>query len=304
MHLRQLEMLMAVADRGGYTKAEAHLHISHSAIHRQIRLLEDELQSRIFVRTGRHVHLTETGELLVQTARQIAQELAIVQRQIKERNDLKAGHLRIGTGTTVLLYFLPPVLERFRQCYPGIDLSLITGPFDNVASRILADELDLGIGYLPAEMLADEPKLAFETLYKEEFVLTVHRSHPLAKQQTVSLAKAVEFPLILFPATSRLRRMHERLFLDLGLKPRIVMQLENEEAIAEMIGLNMGIAFLSLRRAEQSGLHFLRIARTPIHCEVGMIFRRGGYMPKAVSEFVRMCREAHRGGKAPAALRE
>jgi DNA-binding transcriptional LysR family regulator len=176
-------------------------------------------------------------------------------------------------------------------------MHVLTGPFDDVAARILADELDLGVGYFPAEMLADEPKLAFETLYKEEFVLTVHKSHPLARQQTVSLAKAAEFPLILFPGTSRLRRMHERLFLDAGLKPRIVMELENEEAIAEMIGLNMGIAFLSLRRAEQSGLPFLRIARTPVYCEVGMIFRRGGYTPRAVAEFVRMCREAIRAGK-------
>src|SRR5215471_11728668 len=130
MDLRQLDMLLAVVDAGSYAKAGENLRVSHSAIHRQVRLLEHEVGDRILVRSGRRVELTETGEILQQLGRRLRQEVAAAERLIKERNQLSSGHLRIGTGTTMLVFFLPPVLDQFRKEYPGIEVQVLTGSSD------------------------------------------------------------------------------------------------------------------------------------------------------------------------------
>ena len=127
MDLRQLEMLLAVVDCGGYTKAGKALHVSHSAIHRQIRLLEDELQVRILVRAGKRVRITETGTLLVDLSRRIRLEISSLRVQIDEAKQLQVGNLRIGTGTNILTFFLPAILERFRKQFPGIEVRVMTG---------------------------------------------------------------------------------------------------------------------------------------------------------------------------------
>ena len=105
MEIRQLEMLITVVERKGYLHAGEHLHISHSAIHRQIRLLEEELRDKVFVREGRTVHLTEAGKLLFDLASKITREVTAVKQQVKDQQRLFNGNLRIGTGTTALVFF-------------------------------------------------------------------------------------------------------------------------------------------------------------------------------------------------------
>ena len=75
MDLRQLQMFKTVAELGGFTKAGAKLFVSHSAISRQIKLLEDELHSPLFARTARQVTLTEAGRVLLPYAEAILNQV-------------------------------------------------------------------------------------------------------------------------------------------------------------------------------------------------------------------------------------
>src|SRR6476469_7290816 len=112
MELRQLQLLLTVIESRGYAAAGKLLHVSHSAIHRQIRLLEQELDCRWLARSGRTVKATEPARLLADLALQIRQEIAEAQRQVSELNNLRSGRLRIGTSSSILVSFLPAVLQR------------------------------------------------------------------------------------------------------------------------------------------------------------------------------------------------
>jgi molybdenum-dependent DNA-binding transcriptional regulator ModE len=102
MELRQLEMLLAVAEEGSYVQAGKRLNISHSAIHRQIRLLEEEVRERVMVRTGRNVEVTEAGKLLVSLARRVERDITHTSAEVRELSNLQSGTLRIGTGTRTI----------------------------------------------------------------------------------------------------------------------------------------------------------------------------------------------------------
>ncbi len=290
MDLRQLEMLLAVVDAGSYAKAGEVLHISHSAIHRQVRLLEHEVGDRILVRSGRHVELTETGEILLQLGRRLRQEVMAAERQIRERNHLNSGHLRIGTGTMMLVFFLRPVLDQFRKEYPGIEVQVQTGTSDFVLEGIQKGDLDAGVVLAASDVLPPADYLVREVLYRAEFVLAVSKNHPLANKKTVSLAKLIEHPFIMHPKATNVRRVFDRICAEAGLTPKISMELENEEAMETMIEINMGVALLSKRRAVSDHLHYLRITGRRIYCDVCLVFADREYVPRTVEEFSRICR--------------
>jgi LysR family transcriptional regulator, cyn operon transcriptional activator len=292
MELRQLEMLLAVVDCGTYQKAGETLHVSHSAIHRQVRLLEHELQDRILVRAGKYVRLTEVGSRIVVLARRVQQEILEVRGQIGDANHLRTGLLRVGTGNSILNLFLPPVLERFRREFPGVEVRIKTGTGDEVAHEVLSGSLDMGITYSPADTLPGDPTPKYELLYRDELVLAVGKKHPLAKRAAVSLAEAISFPFILFPKSSHIRRLIDRLFVAEGMTPRVVMELDNEEAIQKMVAINMGIAFFSKARALSNQVHHVRLRGHRIYSDVGFIFPQASYIPPPVREFARVCREA------------
>lgn len=296
MELRQLEMLLAVVDCGTYQKAGETLHVSHSAIHRRIRLLEYELQDRILVRVGKYVRLTEAGSRMVVLARRVQQEISETRKQIGDGNHLRTGLLRVGTGDSIVNLFLPPVLERFRREFPGVEVRIKTGTGDEVVHKILSGRLDIGIIYSPADMLPGDPVPKYELLYRDELVLAIGKKHPLATCATVSLADAIGFPFILFPKSSHIRRLVDRLFLAEGMTPQVVMELDNEEAIEKMAAINIGIAFFSKARAVSNQVLHIRLRGHRIYSDVGFVFPHSSYIPPAVREFTRVCRDACSSG--------
>lgn len=290
MDLRQLEMFLAVVERGSYLQAGSQLHVSHSAIHRQIRLLEEELGEKVLVKRGKNVRPNEAGVLLTETAHTVHREIAQLRKQIRDLRALQSGQLRIGTGTTTLTFFLPPVLERFHQQYPEVDIHVVTGTADHLIRQLNAGDLDLGIVSEPPEGPSSEKHLHYDPMYEEEFALAVTRRHPLFHRKSVAWTELQDLPFIAFTRESRVRHLIDARFRQVGVEPRIVMELENEEAIEKMIEINLGIGFLSLRRTRSEHLHAIRIRGERIFQRVAAV-RSNGYVPAKTKEFLRLCTE-------------
>jgi DNA-binding transcriptional LysR family regulator len=120
----------------------------------------------------------------------------------------------------------------------------------------------------------------------------------LAKQKTVPLERLIEYPFITQSKTSHMRRVVERICAEVGITPKISMELENEEAMEPMIAIDMGVALLSRRRAISDHVHYLRIAGRRIYCDVNLVFTKSAYIPRAVQEFGRLCRGCCPGAMA------
>lgn len=127
MDLRQLEMVIAVADNASFTRAGHQLHVAQSATSRKIRLLEDEFGEPLFKRVSKGIYVTPAGETLLVYARKVFQDLRNATLEISELARLERGQLRIGVGMIACTYILPPLLEKFRSLYPRIDLQVATG---------------------------------------------------------------------------------------------------------------------------------------------------------------------------------
>src|SRR5206468_1359962 len=107
MDVRQLEMFRSVAEEGGFTRAAQRLHVSQSAISRQVKLLEEELGGLLLHRGPRRVALTAPGELLLQMASRVQRDMEEVVSQISDTHQLQRGTLSLAGGMTVCMYVLP-----------------------------------------------------------------------------------------------------------------------------------------------------------------------------------------------------
>lgn len=292
MDLRRLEMLMMVVESGGYYPAGKQLNISHSAIHRQIKILEEEVHERVLRRNGRRVELTDAGKVLVELSSRLQREISSATQQISEFNQMVSGHLRIGTGSTILVSFLPAVLQLFREGFPGIEIYIVTSTSDDVMEDVEKGKLDVGVVINPGDVPRGKYRVECEILYREEFVWAVGREHPLANKKLVSLPDMVKYPFIMTPQRSHIRRLFERTFEKVGLHPRITIELENEEAIEKLAEISIGIALLPVHRPRNGGIHYFRLPGSPIICDIGLVLPKRDYLAKTVREFVRVCHEA------------
>ncbi len=131
----KLRVFHAVAEAGSFTKAGEKLNLSQSAISRQISGLEDSLQIPLFHRHARGLLLTEQGELLHKTVRNIYSQLILTEGRLKEAKERPSGPLRITTTTALGSIFLTRHIKNFVEHYPDIDVSLL----------LTEDELDISM---------------------------------------------------------------------------------------------------------------------------------------------------------------
>src|SRR3954468_3614981 len=148
MEIRLLEYFLAVCEELHFTKAAEKLRISQPTLSQQIRLLEDRLGTKLFKRVGKKVYIADSGKILLDHTLRIFNELEQAQIKINELEGLKRGNLTIGcSGNHLLREFV----ISFHQQYPGIQLSILELPTEETRLRLLKNQLDLGIVYLPLE---------------------------------------------------------------------------------------------------------------------------------------------------------
>ena len=151
MDLRQLEIIRAIADTGSFTAAGEKLHVSQSAISRQILLLEEELGEPVFHRIGRRIRITPAGESLLQLSNRVFQDLAETVSAISDKRESLSGTMRLVGGMTVCLYVFPVLLAEVRRSHPNLDLKITVGSAERSIAMLRSGAGDLGLITLPVE---------------------------------------------------------------------------------------------------------------------------------------------------------
>lgn len=289
MDLRQLEMFRAVAELESFTRAGEKLHVSHSAISRQIKILEDELRSQLFIRGTKCVSLTDAGKSLLGFVGPIFEQLRIATASVSQVSENIVGHLNLGTGTTMLNFFFPPILDKFKRRYPTIPILIKTGHTSHIIEYLRQGTLDLAIASLPLPIEGRD--LRVRTLYREELVAVVGSRHPLAGKKLVAAEEIKKFPVIIFSKASSTRTILDICFRELNISPLVQLELENDEAVEKAIATGTTISFLPKLTASRDRVPFFHIAGHAIFREVGLVYVKSRSLPKHVSYFSDLCHE-------------
>jgi DNA-binding transcriptional LysR family regulator len=284
--LRQLEILQAIAETGSFTACGRKLHVSQSAISRQILLLEEELGEPLFLRVGRQVRMTAAAENLVQLGQRVFQDVRETVGAITDRTRSLRGMLRLAGGMTVCLYMFPPLLKHLKKVHPQLDVRITVATAQRSVGEIRAGRIDAGLLTLPVE----ESDLVTLPVLREELLLVAMPTHPLAKRRRILPADLAGQPFVLFEAGSATRRVIDSFFVMEKIEPTIVMDTENVEIIKAMVKTGLGIAIVpyqAIAREVRAGQFFCaRIEGHELVRETGWVYARANRVPRMITELL------------------
>ncbi|SCK20003.1 DNA-binding transcriptional regulator, LysR family [Variovorax sp. HW608] len=236
--LRQLELLLALVSSDGIAGAGAKLGMSPSATSHALRALETALGTELVDRNAPGVALTYTGEHVLPHVRDVFASLQLVQATALAGAELKTGLLRLGSfGASATIRVLPPLLERFRARYPGVEVMVTEKPDEQTSRDLIERRLELAAVTLP------KADFDSQTLAIDELVAVLPSGHPLAKLDTVPLNEMTADPFILTRAGSQ--ALVTKLFSRHGLRPRVNYELLQLMSILELVASGKGISVLA-----------------------------------------------------------
>jgi DNA-binding transcriptional LysR family regulator len=287
LDLRQLEIIRAIAETGSFTAAGHKLHVSQSAISRQILLLEDELKTPVFLRIGRRIRITPAGESLLQLSHRVFQDLTDTVATISDSQETLRGTVRILGGMTVCLYVFPTLLSELTRQHPGIDVKIMSDPTDRCIQHLRAGTGDVALLTLPIK----DADMVTVPVLQEELLVVTSAKHPLTKKRKVNAQDLSTQPFVLFESGSNTRRVVDEFFASSGIEPRIVMETENVEILKALVRHGLGItivSYQSVARDVASGhLYCARIDGRPLIRETGWVYPKMSRTPRAVDEVVK-----------------
>lgn len=291
MDLRQLEILRAVADTGSFTAAGHQLHLSQSAVSRQILLLEEELQEQVFLRVGGKIKITPVGTTLLELSRRVFDDIAATRTGIVEGRQTLGGTIRLIGGMTVCLYVFPPLIKEFKRAHPDVEVKVTPAPTPRLVRQMRTGGADLGLVTLPVE----DSSLEVQSVLREELLLVTSPQHPLARKAHIVPKDLARQPFVLFEAGSNSRRTIEDFFAREQIAPKVVTETENVEIIKALVRVRLGISIIpyqAMAREVSAGQLFCaRIAGPSLFRETGWVHLKSARPPRAVQEMKRILEE-------------
>ncbi|OZI26124.1 transcriptional regulator CynR [Bordetella genomosp. 9] len=218
--LRQLEYFLAIADTLHFSKAAEKLFVTQPTLSHQLAELEAHLGKALFDRSGKHIRLTQEGQVFHAYARRTLDELAAGCAAVEELDALRRGHLRIGASQSFMRKLLPPVVAEFMRSYPDVRLTVTEMMAPMIEAQLAAGDLHLGIAFIPARLEDTE----VESLFTERLMLMVGREHRLAARKRVRLSDLAREPLVLMTRDYYTRSLVDQYFDQRGLVPNIVCE--------------------------------------------------------------------------------
>jgi LysR family transcriptional regulator, cyn operon transcriptional activator len=290
---RSIRYLIAVAEHHSFTRAAEVLYVSQPTLSQQIKQLEDLLDVQLLDRSGRTVRLTAAGEVYLQHARRALGELDAAKRAIHELSDLSRGSIRLGM-TPITDYLTTPLLEQFNARYPGVSLSTLEMPQDEIKDALAEDRVDLGISFssaLSTEESSEE--IDSHILFIETLSLAVGKGHPLYGQPGPLSKHALEpEPLVLFNQHYALRRHIDVYCLEQGIRPPIAIETTSLSVILEVTRLGRLATILpDTISCSQHGLHSISLLPELPHHTISLICRKDAYKSPACHAFGELAAE-------------
>jgi DNA-binding transcriptional LysR family regulator len=243
MDLHQLRCFVAVAEELHFGRAAQRLGMLPSALGRHIRMLEEDLGTRLLARTTRNAALTDEGTMLLDEARSLLSQADDLAARFRTRGRSQAATLRVGAIDTAAAGLIPPLLHDFRERRPDVAVQLLEDKTIRLLPRLLSGRLDLAFVRPPD---SSDKRLEFLFLFHETAVVAVPIGHPLADRKHLRITDLADEPLIVPERRSR-PHSHDltiKLFAEAGLQARITQVAEEKQTIINLVAAQLGVAIV------------------------------------------------------------
>lgn len=257
MELRQLEILVAIADHGSVSRAAVSLNLSQPSLSRQVARLEDEVGQRLWVRNGRGVEPTAAGERLLEHARAVLESTRRAIDELRDMSESPAGRVTVGMPPRVALGMSVPLVQGFRQRFPRAVITVLEGLSLSLRESLVAGRLDLALLFDPLP----SPQLACEPLMREPLLLVAPPGSRLPAR--VGLASLAEFPMVLPSAPNAIRGLLDKVLQPRGVVLDVIAEVGAVQTVIALVADGVGCTVLPAS-ALSAGAVADKLPRAPI----------------------------------------
>ena len=239
MDLRTLRYFVTVAEELNITKAADKLSMSQPPLSFQMKALEKELETELFIRGKRHLQLTESGRLLYRHAKEILNLAEKTSSEIRSMSNGISGTISIGLVEGSAPNIAASWIAEFMKRYPGISFRIMDGNSDELIEKLRSGLVNLAIITSPC----DQTLLNSFKVGQEKMHVFMSSENPLAKipGNTICLSDLKDQPLIV-PSRQAIVDMIYKWFKEIKAEPKIVCKMDNYLDVAALAGKNIGIS--------------------------------------------------------------
>jgi len=261
-NLNDLAVFLVACETKNFSEAGRQLHLSQPAISQTINNLEKHFETKLFIRQGRSIYLTEIGQAL----RPMALELVSAARRMEESvfslQGEVVGEFEIGCSTASGKYLLPNLIARFRRIFPLVRINVLVTSRKSVINKLISGEVAMGI----SSRRIDHRDLEYKDFFSDEVILIAPADHPWADYRRIYPDDLLDEPMILREESAGTQEVLKNGLLEQDISfdmLKVAMGLGNAEAIEIAVEEGIGVAFIS-RLAAARGLDLGRIVEVEV----------------------------------------
>lgn len=287
MEFKQLRTFVEVARAGGFTPAAHTLHISQSAVSKQVAQLEHNLGTPLFDRLGSHVRLTAAGTVVLQRAEGMLRLQQELLSELDDLSQLTRGELRLGLPLLGSDALFASLFAEYRRRYPNIQVQLLEGGSLVVEQAVLSGELELGGSLTPKN-----PTFAYQPFCDEPLDALLPADHPLAEDGSVRLEQLSETPFLLYQRSFVLNDRLLQACQQLGFTPKEGGRSGQSDFLVALVAAGQGVVLLPsvvARGLVRPGVVRLKlIAPEDLRWDIAFIWREGAYLSRAAQAWLEL----------------
>ncbi len=294
MDLHQLEHILKISEEKSITRAAEKLFVSQSSLNQQLKKLEIELGTPLFVRTHSDWQPTPAGEVYLQAARTILGIKKDAYSKIHDMAEFNRRHFIIGLIPERGIDLFVSIYPQFHQVFPDVILEPVECNVRTMQKKVSRGEIDLGLMTLTSHQRDEN---TYHHMAYEEIFLAVPATHNLAGNGSRDTANAPEIslesfsqdPFIFISQSSTMYELVNELFTSAGFEPRVLFSTSSNSSKHRMVNAGIGCALLpAMFAAPAENIVFFRLRQHP-HWEISMCSRKGAYLSTAEKTYLNLC---------------
>ncbi len=240
--LRQLRAFLLTAENGSASMAARSLGVTQPAVSQQLQELEKLLHVRLMERVGIRMLPTPAGRALIDPVRRALSAIDQIEPTIASFREGDSGLVRLGTGATACIHFLPEPLALTQAQMPNLQILVVTGNTGEIVTAVEDGAIDVGL--VTSEVLRSNPSIHMEHVFEEDLVAILPKKFEYQLPATLRPQDLARLPLILFDPAGRTRDIIDGWFKAEGIRPIPAMELGSIEAIKTLVGAGLGVSLI------------------------------------------------------------
>ncbi|MBM7080166.1 MULTISPECIES: LysR family transcriptional regulator [Micromonospora] len=274
MQLHQLRYFVAVAEVRHFTQAADIVGITQPSLSKQVHALETTLGAPLFERVRGNIALTAAGEVLLPLAKRILADVDTATREVQELVGLRRGRVRLGATPSLATSLAPPVLRRFRDAHPAVDLRVEEGGSQDLVRDLLRGDLDLALIIMPAQ--GADPGLRVDPILRESLVIASVEPLPAALVSgELRITDLRDQPLVMFREGYDLRDATIQACREAGFEPTFSVDGGEMDAVLSFVEAGLGIALVpGIVVSRRPGIRVTRLAPPGVRRTIAVARRR------------------------------